>query len=305
MATYMSLWQLLPYDRIRELFSDQTGIPLSPGTIFNINKEAYDRLEDFEQIAKQNLIDSTLVNADETGINVNGKNIWLHSASNEKWTLFSSHVKRGSEATDEIGILPFFRGTLVHDCWGPYFKYTCTHAICNAHILRELTAVWENDQHQWAGKAEALLRETNDLISAAGNPLSLVEIAKIKRKYDKIMRNGEKECPPPDPSPRKKRGRVKKTKARNLLERLIEHKDAVLRFIQNPEVPFTNNQAENDIRMTKVQQKVSGCFRSMEGAKIFCRVRSYLSTCRKNGVSATTALALLFSGKLPDFIQKS
>ena len=196
MATYMSLWQLLPYDRIRELFSDQTGIPLSPGTIFNINKEAYDRLEDFEQIAKQNLIDSTLVNADETGINVNGKNIWLHSASNEKWTLFSSHVKRGSEATDEIGILPFFRGTLVHDCWGPYFKYTCTHAICNAHILRELTAVWENDQHQWTGKAEALLRETNDLISAAGNPLSLVEIAKIKRKYDKIMRNGEKECPP-------------------------------------------------------------------------------------------------------------
>ena len=183
----MSLWQLLPYDRIRELFSDQTGIPLSPGTIFNINKEAYDRLEDFEQIAKQNLIDSTLVNADETGINVNCKNIWLHSASNEKWTLFSSHVKRGSEATDEIGILPFFRGTLVHDCWGP----------------------------------------------------------------------------------------------------------------------FTNNQAENDIRMTKVQQKVSGCFRSMEGAKIFCRVRSYLSTCRKNGVSATTALALLFSGKLPDFIQKS
>ena len=305
MATYLSLWQLLPYDRIREYFSDQAEIPISPGTIFNINQDAYERLADFEAIAKQKLIDSSVVNTDETGINVGGKNIWLHSASNDLWTLFFPHAKRGSNATDEIGILPYFNGTLVHDCWGAYFKYTCTHAICNAHILRELTAIWENDKHNWARKVEEFLRKINDRVIAAGGVLAPSESTKISKQYDKLMKEAEKECPPPDPTPQKKRGRTKKSKARNLLERLIEHKDAVLRFTQDPEVPFTNNRAENDIRMTKVQQKISGCFRSMDGARIFCRVRSYLSTCRKNGLSATTALNVLFQGQLPDFIKKS
>lgn len=305
MATYLSLWQLLPYDRIREFFSDQAEIPISPGSVFNSNQDAYERLADFEEIAKQNLTQALVINADETGINVGGKTIWLHSASNELWTLFTPHAKRGSEATDDIGILPLFNGTLVHDCWGSYFKYSCVHAICNAHILRELTATWETDSYKWAKKMEEFLRKTNEAVHAAGGILSKMEIAKTEKKYDKIMRTAEKECPLPDSSSYKKRGRIKKSKARNLLERLIEHKDAILRFIHDPLIPFTNNRAENDIRMTKVQQKISGCFRSMDGAKIFCRVRSYLSTCRKNGLPATTALNMLFQGQLPDFIRKS
>ena len=301
-ATYMSQWQLIPYERICEYFSDQTGIPISAGTVFNCNLEAYERLEDFEQIGKQKLINSSTMHADETGINIDGKNYWLHSASNEELTLFCPHEKRGNEATDEIGILPNFKGNLIHDCWGPYFKYTCTHALCNAHILCELTAIWENDEYKWAKKMEEFLRETNNLVHLAGGVLPPDEFTKIQAKYDRILKKGCKESPPPDPPTEKKRGRTKKTKARNLLERLATHKDAVLRFAENIDVPFTNNQAEGDIRMTKVQQKISGCFRSLEGAKIFCRIRSYLSTCHKNGVSSTAALNLLFQGKLPDFI---
>ena len=305
MATYLSQWQLLPYERIAELFNDQAEIPISPGTLFNINSDAFMRLKEFESIAKQKLIASLVAHADETGINVNGKKIWLHSVSNELWTLYAPHAKRGKDATDEIGILPFFHGTLIHDCWGLYFQYPCSHALCNAHLLRELTAVWENDKHQWAQKAEKLLRNTNALVLASGGLLDHAQMVKISRKYDLIMKQGQKECPVPDPPSKKKRGRQAKTKARNLLERLMDHKDAVLRFAQDPLVAFTNNRAENDIRMTKVQQKISGCFRSMEGAKIFCRIRSYLSTCRKHKMSATCALQLLFEGKMPDFIKES
>ncbi len=124
-----------------------------------------------------------------------------------------------------------------------------------------------------------------------------------RQKYRLLLENAEKECPPPDETQRTgKRGRVKRSKARNLLERLINYENDVLRFMENPDVPFTNNQAENDIRMTKVQQKISGCFRSTEGSEIFCRVRGYLSTCRKHGVSSSHAMEMLFEKKLPDFI---
>lgn len=304
MATYLSLWQLLPYDRIHEFFSDHAEIPISPGSVFKFNKEAYERLYEFENIIKQKMITSSVAHADETGINVNGKTIWLHSVSNGCWTLFYPHAKRGNEATDEIGVLPLFKGTLVHDCWGPYFKYQCAHAICNAHILRELIAIQENYGYKWAYDTEKLLRQLNKDTILAGGVLSSSAIAEAYKKYDMIMKRGNKESPPPEPELRKKKGRQKKSKARNLLDRLIEYRNEILHFIINPDVPFSNNLAENDIRMTKVQQKISGCFRSIEGAKIFCRVRSYLSTCRKNGLSATIALELLFQGKLPDFIKK-
>ena len=276
-AVYMSQYQLIPYDRIRDHFQDQMHIPVSAGSVFNFNKEAYERLAPFEQWAKTELAKAMLMHADETGINIGGKRHWLHCASNASLTWFSPHAKRGTVAMDEIGILPFFKGVLCHDHWKPYYHYECTHALCNAHHLRELERAWEQDQQQWAKKMQVLLIDIAKAVEDAGGCLPPDEAKRWRLRYRRLLKKAETECPPPDESQRKgKRGRLKRSKARNLLERLRDFEQDVLRFMEVESVPFTNNQGENDLRMTKVQQKISGCFRSMDGAKIFCRVRSYL-----------------------------
>ncbi len=303
-AVYMSQHQLIPCDRVRDHFQDQMHIPVSAGSVFNFNKEAYDRLDSFDQWAKAKLAKSDLMHADETGINIDGKRHWLHCASNASMTWFFPHAKRGTEAMDEIGILPFFKGVLCHDHWKPYYQYECIHALCNAHHLRELERAWEQDHQQWARDMQALLIDIRNAVEDAGGCLPPDEADQWRRQYRKLLKKAETECPPPDESQRQgKRGRLKRSKARNLLERLRDFEQDVLRFMDVKIVPFTNNQGENDLRMTKVQQKISGCFRSVEGAKIFCRVRSYLSTCRKQSISATEALSLLFQGKNPDFMK--
>ena len=303
-AVYMSQHQLIPYDRVRDHFQDQMHIPVSAGSVFNFNKEAYERLASFGQWAKTQLARSDLLHADETGINIGGKRHWLHCASNASLTWFYPHAKRGTEAMDEMGILPFFKGVLCHDHWKPYYRYDCIHALCNAHHLRELERAWEQDHQQWAREMQALLIEISKAVADAGGCLSPDKADQWRRRYRKLLEKADIECPPPDENQRKsKRGRLKRSKARNLLERLRDFEQDVLRFMEVESIPFTNNQGENDLRMTKVQQKISGCFRSMEGAKIFCRVRSYLSTCRKQGMTATHALTLLFQGKDPDFMK--
>ena len=301
-AVYLSQYQLLPYKRIREYFSDQLNVPLSEGSLYNFNLQAYLKLADFEQVSKDHLARADVNNADETGININGKRHWLHCASNNKWTHFFPHQKRGKEAMDAIGILSRFNGILVHDHWKPYYRYEFVHALCNAHHLRELERAYGQDKQQWAKQMGALLKEINQTVDDAEGGLAHEEAEVMRKRYRDLLREAERECPPPKPPPGKpKRGRLKRSKARNLLERLIYYEEDVLRFMVNQQVPFTNNLGENDIRMTKVQQKISGCFRSQKGAEIFCRVRGYLSTCRKQGVSATQAMTLAFDGKMPDF----
>lgn len=302
-SVYMSQFQLVPYDRIKDYFADQLAIPVSVGSIFNFNKEAFGLLEGFDNLVRSKLSSSALVHADETGINVNGDRYWLHCASNLLWTYFTPHQKRGKEAMDAMGILPNFRGILCHDHWKPYFKYDCIHSLCNAHHIRELTRAWEQDDQRWAKRLRALLEKINRAVHDAGGKLTATESEHYRQKYRKILEEGEKESPPPDESERNgKRGRLKRTKSRNLLERLQNFEEDVLRFMDNTIVPFTNNLGENDIRMTKVQQKISGCFRSEEGAKFFCRIRSYISSCRKQDISSTMALGLLFEGNIPDFV---
>ncbi len=302
-SVYMSQFQLIPYDRVRDYFADQLGIPVSVGSIFNFNKEAFGLLDGFDNLVRQKLNCSSLVHADETGINVKGKRYWLHCASNSLWTHFFPHQKRGCDAMNDIGILPTFGGTLCHDHWKPYYKYDCTHALCNAHHLRELTRAWEQDNQSWAKKLSELLEEINRATNGAGGKLEKIESQKYHQKYREILKEAEQESPPPDETKRKgKRGRLKRTKSRNLLERLQNFEEDVLRFMDNEIVPFTNNLGENDIRMTKVQQKISGCFRSEEGAQFFCRIRSYISSCRKQNIRSTTALDLLFKGEMPEFV---
>ena len=295
-SVYMSQFQLVPLARVEDHFHDQLGLPLSKGSISNWNVLAYQRLESFEEWARRSLIGSLCNNADETGINVGGKRLWLHSVSNEKVTLFHPDEKRGQEAMDRMGILPYFRGVLMHDHWKPYFGYKCIHALCNAHHLRELEAAVEFDGQKWAKKMQRLLCAMRDAVESGGGVVSKNRATRFRTAYRKLLGLAEKECP------RDKNSRAQ-TKSRNLLERLRDFEVETLRFLDDPKVPFTNNRGENDIRMTKVQQKISGCFRSLDGARIFCRVRSYLSSCRKHGVGPSEALKLLFDGKSPSFMK--
>ena len=302
-AVYLSQYQLLPYERIREYFEDQVGIPLSAGSLFNFNQEAFDRAAGFEHWVKDRLAESELIHADETGINIGGQRHWLHCASNDGLTWLAPHAQRGHEAMEEIGILPRFHGVLCHDHWKPYYRYECGHALCNAHHLRELQRAWEQDKQAWAQRMQTLLRTMNDAVKNAGGSLPPDKAEGWRKAYRQCLKKAEEECPPPDESQRQgKRGRLKRTRARNLLERLRDYETDVLRFLDDPTVPFMNNQGERDIRMLKVQQKISGCFRSFEGALIFCRVRSLLSTARKQNLGASEVLTQLFTGREPAFM---
>lgn len=208
---------------------------------------------------------------------------------------------------DEIGILPYFKGTLIHDHWKSYYIYTCRHGLCNAHHIRELQWVMDNTEFTWAKNMQGLLLEMRDaVVVSKTHTLSRESEIVFRERYRQVITEGLSEMPPALQKPKnaenqlKKRGRVKKSKELNLLERLRDFENDVLLFLSDPLVPFTNNRGENDIRMTKVQQKISGCFKSMDGAKIFCRIRSYLLTAQKHQVSPTEALKCLFDGKLPE-----
>lgn len=307
-AVYLSQYQLLPYQRIAEYFSDQLGIPLSAGSVVNFNLEAATRVVDSgaAAIIRQRLQHSAVLHADETGINIDGKRHWLHCASSTLWTQFSAHHKRGTEAMEDAGVIEAFRGVLCHDHWKPYYTYgQCIHALCNAHHLRELERAFEQDAQQWAKAMQELLISIHQATEQAGGALSDRQAGYYRGQYRKILDQGESESPPPDEQQRKprQRGRIKRSKSRSLLERLRDYEQDVLRFMTDVNVPFTNNQGENDIRMTKVQQKISGCFRSIEGAETFCLIRGYLSTCRKHQCSASDALSALFQRQLPGFFR--
>jgi transposase len=303
-VVYQSMFQLVPYNRIEDYFANEVKVPISQGSIYNFNKEAYEKLERFESFVKQQLVASPVLNGDETGINIKGKGAWLHLCANERFTYFFAHQKRGREAMDAMDVLPNFRGVLCHDHWKPYFIYTCAHALCNAHHLRELTWAHEQAKQLWAGEMKVLLLEMNKATQATG-VLTPTDANAYYEKYRAIIASGKIECPRAERATesKSKRGRVKQSKARNLLERLSDFETETLRFANAVDVPFTNNLAENNIRMTKVQQKISGCFRSLDNAQIFCRIRSYISTCRKHGIAVTEALKCLFDGKDPPFMR--
>jgi transposase len=299
-AVYLRQYQLLPYYRSRELFRDLFSTDLSEGTLTNITDTCSELLEHpIEQIQKQ-LEQSPVVNFDETGSSVNGKRQWLHSASTPNLTYYEIHPKRGSHAMDHMGILPNFKGRAIHDFWKPYFKYDCDHGLCNAHHLREL--IFLNEQHDqlWAkDMIDCLLdiKKAVDEAKISTHTLFKKQIRKFEQRYQKILHKGYNENPLPKiKSNKKKRGRPKKSKAQNLLERLDEHRKEVLAFMYDFKVPFDNNLVERDLRMAKVQQKISGTFRSQGGSRAFCRIRSYISTVRKNAVNVIDAIGNAFQG---------
>ena len=300
-AVYLNNYQFLPYERTCELLNDLLACPMSEGTLANIIAACHQRLEDPVARIKEQIAQAEVAHFDETGSRVEGKLWWLHSASTANATYYDIHRKRGSEAFDAIDILPDFIGRAVHDFWKPYFAYSCLHGLCNAHHLRELIFVHEQHQQQWADRMIDCLLDIKDAVDRAAQTTDRLpekQIQAFEARYQQILDQGYAQNPLPSrpANAKKKRGRRKKTKPRNLLERLDEHRQEVLAFMYDFNVPFENNLAERDIRMMKVQQKISGMFRTEEGAKAFCRIRSYISTARKNAVGAMDALARVFSG---------
>ena len=293
-SVYLSQFQMIPLQRVTDYFVGQVGLSVSKGSVANFNALAAGKLGWFAPWAKRQLIGSSVMNADETGINIDGKGHWLHCLSSDRATLFHVDTKRGLEAMERMGVLPRFRGVLVHDHWKPYLTYDdCKHSLCNAHHLRELERAFEQDGQRWAKQMAELLDTINDAVHAAGGKLPKKEAKKFRNEYRRILRKARRECPDS--------GKRAQSKSRNLLVRLKKFEKEVLRFMGAKEIPFTNNQGERDIRMTKVQQKISGCFRSIDGARNFALIRSYLLTCQKKGIDPAAALKMLFDGKRPPF----
>ena len=302
-GVYLQAYHLLPFARTSELLGDVFGVALSEGTLFTALHAASGRLEATEAAIQAGLRAAAVVHFDETGVRVEGKRAWLHSAGTDTLVHYAAHPKRGQAATREIGILPTFGGRAVHDGWGSYFAYGCAHALCNAHHLRELTFLSERHGQLWAEGLKMLLREMKQAVETARSEgrtaLGAGTIRALEGRFDRLLEAGEEANPPPsDPSEsgEKKRGRMKQTKARNLLDRLKRYRAETLAFLHDFAVPFDNNLAERDLRMMKVQQKISGGFRAQAGADAFCRIRSYLASARKQGHNVLAALVAVFQG---------
>ena len=303
-ATYFMNYQLIPFERTTEIFENVFHLPLSEGTLNSTAMAAYASLAGTDAYIGQQVLASPVVRFDESGLYIGGERYWLHEAGTEGFTAYRWHFKRGQDAMDDIGILPRFTGTAVHDDLPAYLGYeNCRHALCNVHHLRDLTFLFEQHHERWAGKMKDLLLEIKQAVerSAAAGHCSFRQSTKddYATRYMAIIAEAKRSNPlqrKEDPS---RRGRTAQSKSRNLLERLSRHRDKVLAFMNDFTVPFDNNLAERDIRMIKVKQKISGCFRSAKGADAFCRIRSFISTVKKQGRDILTSIQKVFENTNP------
>jgi transposase len=311
-ATYLVEGQSVPYARASQLLREWLGVQLSAGSIASFVTTCHQQLAAVESSLKAALVKTNVIHQDETAVRVGTTGWWVHVCSTARLTHYAAHPKRGRTALDAIGIAPVFGGTSVHDGLSSYQGYNFTHAWCNVHHLRELTFVEEDLKQPWAGKMKDLLLDMKAEVERAKalgqHELEVLVLAGLLRRYDSLLAEGYLANPPPaapsqsEPGKRSP-GRAKQSPARNLLDRLSGGKWAVLRFLLDFAVPFDNNQAERDLRMIKVQQKVSGGFRTADGVAMFCRLRSYLSTLRKQGIALLCALEHTLAGHpvLPAF----
>ena len=302
LVTYLNQYQLIPSQRTQEIMKDVFDCKISEGTIYNQVQKCYEMLEPVEESIKAKIQESEVVHFDETGMRVNGSGQWLHVSSTKTHTHYQVHQKRGQIAMDEIGILPNFKGKAVHDGFKSYNQYECKHYLCNAHHLRELVFVHEQLKQSWAEQMIKFLCKVNDLVKQSKldgkSALEPSVITKFELEFQTIIDSGYKSNPEPkiDPDLPKPKGRVKRSKPLNLILRLDAQRKQTLGFMYDFAVPFDNNLAERDIRMTKLRQKISGGFRSESGAYAFARIRGYISTLKKQGLQVLDALINIFLG---------
>jgi len=298
-AVYLNTAHFIPLKRVTQILAAFFGAFLSDGTVaLNLNLAAR-RLTGFDRALKTALLRQPVLHADETGSKVNGKLHWLHVVSCAQLTLYGHHEQRGLAALQAMNVLPQFQGVVVHDAWSTYFRLPGGHALCNAHLLRELRGLAEQYGQTWAGELRTTLQEVYH--QQKSGTLTPQDKAAFLTRWDALVTAGLAANPALEPIP-KKRGRVKQSPGRNTALRCQQHRCAMLRFLDDPVVPFDNNQAERDIRMACVKRKVSGGFRSAEGGETFCRLRSYVSTLQKQGLNAWQGLVSVFRADilLPD-----
>jgi transposase len=303
LASYFTNYHHIPVERTAEIFADVVQHRVSDATVLQASEQLDTCIAPSTDAVKEMLREAEVLHVDESGLRVTGKLHWLHVACTERLTSYEVHAKRGHEAMDDAGILGAFSGTMVHDHWKPYFTYdACAHALCNAHHLRELGFIATQYQQPWAKDMAALLLEIKAAVEATPAPAMSVapsECAAFARRYDEVVQAGFGANPAALPTPEgggHRRGRPKHSPPVNLLIRLRDFKGQVLAFMADFRIPFDNNQGERDIRMVKVKQKVSGGFRTLEGAQRFGRIRGYLSTARKNAQNVFEAIRDAFNG---------
>ena len=292
--------QMVALNRVQKLVKSMIGTVMSEASLLNFVLRLHQALETWERQTIEQILKSPSINVDETSLRVDKKNHWIHVYSSGDITLKFPHRKRGKEAIDAIDIIPKYGGTIIHDCLAAYFSYDhCDHGVCGSHLLRELTFIADSNEYAWARNMKRLLQETCVKVSENEEKrLTDSELANLQKRYRNILTRGEKELPPIPPKPSGRRGKLAKSDAHNLLERLQVRESAVLLFAKKPHVSFTNNRAERDLRMAKVKQKVSGCFRVEVYAHAYCRISSYLQTMANKGHNPLIAIQMALAAEI-------
>ena len=291
--------QMISLNRAVEMVSSIIGQTISEATLLSYVMKLHVALAIWEDGVKKKLLDSKCIHTDETSLRVNKTNHWIHVYSADDITLKLLHKKRGIEAIEEFGIIPNYEGVIVHDCWASYLSYHhLEHGLCGSHLLRELQFMIDTNGYKCARNMKRLLQRSCKMVSQHENKcLSETSYLKLLRLYKQIIDAGNKELPPLPEKTTGKRGKIAKSDAHNLWERLAQYQNSVLLFAKNPHVAFTNNRAERDLRMTKVKQKISGCFRAEKYATAYCRISSYLQTMKNKGINPIIAVSWALSGK--------
>jgi transposase-like protein len=293
---------MVALNRVQKQISAMIGTVIAEATLLKFIWRLNQSLKTWEAKAIEKILQAPTIHVDETSFRVDKKKYWIHVYSAGGTTLKLLHRKRGKMAIVDLNIIPRYGGVIIHDCWASYLSYDhCGHGLCGSHLLRELTFIVDSNGYQWARNMKKLLLENCRKVAERKEKcLTAKEYANLQKRYRNIITRGGKELPDIPPKPEGKRGKMAKSDAHNLWERFQKYETAILLFAKEPHVPFTNNRAERDLRMAKVKQKVSGCFRRKQYAQAYCRISSYLQTMANQGINPLVAIQMALVDKIPD-----